>query len=445
MVNPWPTATIVRGRERMDAAVPPGTTVAGLLAMSEVDTSDADVRVTHTDGRPADPAAVIGLDVPSGVLLAVTHATASRAAAEQAERGRTNTWLTAGPAEVAAVLLAAALGAVGATHLGSAAGALPDAVRWMAAALALVVAAPLIRAPHARTPAGALVVPGLLALPTAALVPASAPLAAALGVVVVLIAAALVALVLHLEDAHPVRLAASAAWALTAATVTGAVLLGRTAHETGALVLALAVVLVRLAPSRSLPVPETQLIDLPLLMTAAPRVRAPETLPPSRITGRRVQRTVRWAQGVTATLLASGSLLAVVGGLLLQPGWAPRGFAGWGTVVLLVCASAALALVPRADASGVGRWLPRLASASVVAAAAWHLAATDPSRLPVLLATLVVATGLLPLLTVALTRDPRSALVGHMADVLQAWSLGLVLPAAFAASGLFDLFREVLS
>lgn len=444
MATPWPTATIVRGDSRTDAAVPPGTTVAGLLAMSEVDTSDDELIVILSDGSLADPAAIIGDDVPSGVLLAVTNATASRDAVERALREEPNEWLIHGPGEIAAALLSAALGVVGILPLMVHLPTFPDLHRWAASAFAFVMALPLVRSPHARTPGFALVVPLLLALPITSVIPVAVPLSDQLTLVVGMILTSVIAFLLNLTQRDAARLASAGSWALFTAVITLAVLLERSAHETATLVMAAAVVVIRLAPSQTLPVPETQLLDLPLLTTSAPTVRATPSPPPARITGRRVRRTVLWARGGTSTLTAAGSLAAAIAVFFVNPPLSPSGFQGWGTVVVLICTAAALALVPRADASAVGRWLPRLAAITIVGTVAWKFVEADPTNILTVLAVIIVSAGLFPLLTVALTREPRPALLGHLGDIAQGWSLALVLPAAFAASGLFDLFRELL-
>ncbi len=446
MAAPWPTATIVRGETRTDAAVPPGTTVAGLLAMSEVDTSDVGVSITLPDGSPADLGAIIGGDVPSGVLLAVTDATATRDAAERAGHEDPSDWLVHGPGEFAALLLSSALGMVAVLPLLLGLPTLDDSLRWGAAALGILLAIPLTRTRHARTPGFALLVPALIGFPLASLVPLSLPFVRPLTLVTGLVVTAVVAFLLHLVQRDSVRLASASAWAGGAGLVTVAILLDRSAHETAVLILAAAVVLIRLAPARSLPVPETQLLDLPLLMTSAPTVRSAPVTEPSRITGRRVNRTVTWAGGATATLFGAGFTAAAAAGLFfdLEPTLEPSGFKGWGTLILFVCAILALSLIPRSDASATGRWLPRLAAVTLVGVWVWRVIGADIGS-PALFATLIVGAGLIPLLSVALTREPRSALLGHMADIIQGWSLALLLPAAFAASGFFDLFREVLS
>ena len=88
MAMPIPaTATVARGQERRDIAVPPGTTVAGLLAMLHLDTT-GEVVVARADGRPVALSASIGGDLPSGVLLALTDPDAVVAARARANAGR---------------------------------------------------------------------------------------------------------------------------------------------------------------------------------------------------------------------------------------------------------------------------------------------------------------------------------------------------------------------
>ena len=43
------------------------------------------------------------------------------------------------------------------------------------------------------------------------------------------------------------------------------------------------------------------------------------------------------------------------------------------------------------------------------------------------------------------TREPRSALLGRIGDLVQGLALTLLVPAAIVAAGLFDMVREVAS
>ena len=55
-------ATIEQAGTRSDVAVPVGTTVSGLLAMMNVDTSTGDVRITLPSGRLVSPSQALGRD-----------------------------------------------------------------------------------------------------------------------------------------------------------------------------------------------------------------------------------------------------------------------------------------------------------------------------------------------------------------------------------------------
>ena len=58
--------TVVDSSQREDYVIPVGTTIAGLLALIEVDLTKLSARLTLGGGRPVDVGAVIGRDIPSG-------------------------------------------------------------------------------------------------------------------------------------------------------------------------------------------------------------------------------------------------------------------------------------------------------------------------------------------------------------------------------------------
>ena len=55
-----------------DLVVPLGTTVTGLLSMLDIDSSDPSLQITGADGRPLNLGAVLGTDLPQGVLISIT-------------------------------------------------------------------------------------------------------------------------------------------------------------------------------------------------------------------------------------------------------------------------------------------------------------------------------------------------------------------------------------
>ena len=211
------TATIARGTDRTDVAVPPGTTIAGLLAMLHIDTSDADLRVALPDGRRAELGSVIGGDLPSGVLLAVTGAEATEAARTQAVRDTDEAWGRIF-AVSAAALLSVALGALLVAPFAGAPTSL--AVRVVAgvitAALALTLA---LDSRLLAGPAGAVLAPALFGLPAVAAIDPTGPAAASLAVAAALVAAGLASIAAWLWSRHPCAAAAAALWGSLALVV----------------------------------------------------------------------------------------------------------------------------------------------------------------------------------------------------------------------------------
>lgn len=446
MITMRATATIARGPERTDVAVPDGTTIAGLLAMLHIDTSDADVTVALPDGTPADLGAVIGDELPSGVLLAVTDARATAAASALALRASDEARFTGATGTAAATLFATALGC--ATLLAPLAepGIVPPWGRLAGGALVLAVTAALARRPDLRTrPGWALVLPLLFGLPFAALVEPGTPVAVPVAVALVLVAAALAAFAGWLRTGSAATAAAAVLWGAVALAVGAGLVAGAGSGALAPLVLAAGVFTVRLAPGFALPVPESQLLDLPLVTTSAPAVRALELPPPARVTRRRVAHTLDFASAVTATATLGGATLAVVAGTLLARVAAPEMMPGQAALVAIAAAVVALALLPRGTRSPLVRIAPRVAAATLLAGATGVLVGRGVLPAPVAAAGLICLAALVALGAVLMSREPASALLGRAADLTQGLALTVVVPAAILAAGVFDLVREVAS
>lgn len=440
------TATIVRGEDRQDVAVPPGTTVAGLLAMLHVDASDADLAVALPDGRPAGLGSVIGDDLPSGVLLAVTGVRASAATADRAVEASGEARFSAAVAATAGVGFSAALGLAAVVAPLALPDAMPVWVRLAAAALALATAMPLARRrPFASSPGGALVLPGLLGLPFAVVVPPATTGAVPVSLAVGLIAAALAAGVLWLRTGGPQASAAAALWGSVAVLVPVAIMLGAGTGLLAPALLAATVVAVQLAPRYAVTVPEAQLLDLPLVTTSAPTVRAPEVPPPSRVTRRRVAGTIDRATALTDTATLGACALAGPAGLLAVGVADPATLSGQATLATVGVAVVALALAPRTTRSGLVRSAPRVAAALLLAGAAAVLAVRGLVGVPVLAAALALVATAVPLGTVAATAGPASPLLGRLADLAQGLALAALVPGALLSAGLFDVVRELAS
>lgn len=445
MATALASATVSSGDARADVAVPAGTTVSGLLAMLHIDTADADLAVTLADGRPADLGAAIGRDLPSGVLLAVTGARASQRAEVEARRSSEAAWSADALGPAMALVFSAALG-VGLQALPLLGWAeVEPLVRGAGAMLGLATGVPLVVRPLAARPVGAVGVPAVLGLAALALVPPGLPGAGSLAVVVWLAAAFLVAGISWLVRRGPVAAAGAAVWGWTSLAGTALALVGPPLPTAAALLAALGTIVVSVVPALAVRVPETQLLDLPLLTTSASAVRSPELPPPSRITGRRVARTLADATGIAETVAIGGVALSVAMAPLAAPLLEAGGVSGAAAWVAVVAQVLALALTPRAQRSRLLRTAPRLGAAAVAALIVSRLAGGGTMPLPVLVGGLVVLALGVWLLGLPAERRQPSALLGRLAEIGQSLALLSLVPATVLGSGLFDLIRQAAS
>lgn len=441
------SATVTYGTQRDDVAVPTGTTVAGLMAMLHIDTSDGALTLTRSDGRPADLAAVIGSDLPSGTVLAVSGARASeQARAEAAHSQRDDKYI--GAAATAAAVLFAGLVELGVlvVPLLLQLDMVPAAfARYGAAGGAFTVALALAFRPSVRrAPGGAFALPALLGVPAvAAIQPGPTPIpqiATTVGLWAIVVAAFL----LWLATRRPSSVAAAAMWGGLAVIASVGMYLGAGPAAVAPLVLALAVLTVRVAPDFALPIPETQLLDLPLLATSASAVRTVDVPAPGRVTRRRVDFAVGYAQDVTETLTVAGVVLAVAASALVVP-LIGTTLQGWGAIVALATAALGLSLMARGNRSPLVRRLTRFGAVGVVAAIA--LVGVGSGLIgPFAAGGALVAIAVFVVFgAVAATRDEGSPLLGRLGDVLQGMSLVLLVPSAVLAAGLFDIVRQAAS
>ena len=64
--------TVTDASGTQDLIVPLGTTVTGLLSMLDIDSTDPSLQITGADGRALNMGAVLGTDLPQGVLISIT-------------------------------------------------------------------------------------------------------------------------------------------------------------------------------------------------------------------------------------------------------------------------------------------------------------------------------------------------------------------------------------
>ena len=447
------TATIAHAAGRTDVAVPAGTTLAGLLALLRIPVGP-DISIALPDGTPADLDAALGTDLPSGVLLSVAGTRATADATARAVQAGDEAWFTRWAATAGGVGLAAVLGwGLLAAPFLTGVPPLPLPARVVSGVALVAIVLTLLRGPGLRGaalrgpglagPLGALGVPALLA-PAAVLVSdPTDPAGRAVALAAMLLLAALAANALHLPGRQPATGAAAAVWGALALGVSLAPLAGVPGTVVAPALLVIAVAVVLLAPRFAVGVPESQLLDLPLLTTVAPAVRTPPVAPPSRITRRRVDRTVAEAAAITDTCVLGGAVVAVAAGAVLLAAVDPGTLSGQAALGTTAVAALVLALSTRGRRSPVVRWAPVAAATALAGLAATALLRTGWSVVAIGAGVVVLAL-VLVLGTLAVTRRP-SALPGRLADLAQGLGLVLLLPGAFLAAGLFEWIWQAAS
>ena len=95
-----------------DLVVPLGTTVTGLLSMLDIDSSDPSLQITGADGRPLNLGAVLGTDLPQGVLISITSGRERQRQEQRAIERASDPWFRPSLALSICALLAFAMDAV---------------------------------------------------------------------------------------------------------------------------------------------------------------------------------------------------------------------------------------------------------------------------------------------------------------------------------------------
>lgn len=192
-------------------------------------------------------------------------------------------------------------------------------------------------------------------------------------------------------------------------------------------------------------IPATQLLDMPLVTTSAPTVRSPEVPSPSRITGRRVNRTVTDATSRTRLVQYVGLGLIFVGAPVI---YSMVGIHSTRQIacLVLVCASViALVVVPRERRWASSRVVPRVGALILLATLLISPASRGLVGNAYAAAALVVLGCVSLMWTRMRAEQDHAPLIGRFADIFQALSLTVIFPASFFAADLFDLIRQVAS
>ena len=450
--------TVVGSSHREDYVIPVGMTIAGLLALIEVDLTKLSARLTLGGGRPVELGAVIGRDIPSGAVITIVGMQESAQAVADDQRSRNNRRFRPALTATAFVFVASVVSLLGVL--------LPVLALYrdgydMLPSLATDTWGRLAPSNAARgfalvtccTAAGVSV--GVAATP----LPGSPTL---LPVIVTWSCLIVASLVLFARPTPSARVNVQC-FALIAVTVTVASLSALSSIRFAPLIFTAAIFFVSLSPHLALQVPDHQVLDLPLVMKRLPSIRLTVLQPPSRITPLRVNKTLAEAYDRSRTILWNTTIVALISGLLTayqMPVGEETPYAGYATLALCLLAILALVTNARSKRDRLTHYGPRLAALAIWVtlffAPGWDrylLRSTGESSAPTLtFAQHVILPLSLCLLAVivpvvALIRSGRepSALVGRIIDIIQGLSLTLLLPAATYGSGLFDLvWRKVL-
>ncbi|RRD51277.1 hypothetical protein EII12_08555 [Buchananella hordeovulneris] len=446
MAGSLTSATIVDVYGRHDVAVPTGTSLGGLLDHLGIDHTPGTLVVADNNGKTVDLDDVFGSHLPPGSLLTITRGTDTRQAEVRAITEATRSWFHPVLGLVAAFGILIVLEATLVAEVWLAQTWAPAWLRWALAALCLALSLALLArrrvwtSPWLCPPTTAcvgLAVAGLLtpdALAAASLLPTLAAWGALMG-----------ALLAWTLTRGTVLLTAAYVWAGLAITATVQATLGVPWTQLAPFVQVLATVGVTVAPQYTFRVPDSQLLDLPLVTTSAPTVRAPAVVAPAPITHRRVERSLREATARGQVLLLFCCTLVAVTALLNVQLIGLATWAGRAALALQLACLGVLLVTPRHHRERGARALPRLTALVLVLATALGSPLLPQVGAATMGAMLVVAACGVCVGTVLHTAKPTTPLFGRFLDLVEAFSLLTLLPAASLAAGLFTLVRQVMS
>jgi hypothetical protein len=406
--------------------------------MLQIDTASGRLTITLSDGTAVDPGSVIGGDLPTGVLLAVAETIASRAAAQIAKAQTTG--LRKAGAIVGTVMFAAAADGVLAAALADVF-TLNDWARYGLAALSLLTVLTLMIFTGSIFKSwGAICLPLLAGGVVMAFLDPTSPYGWRVCVPLVCCAAFGIALVAWLWRRLGASLAAMLFWAVIAALASLAAVFDWGIETMSPVMLALAALAVNVVPEYALRVPDTQLVDMPLLTTFAPTLRVPAVDSPTRITDVKTRRTLYDAQGILDSVVIGSVLLAVAMAPFVARKVALDSLEGWASIVTLGCAMAALCFV-NPTTSHVARITPRAGAAIMCGVAIWIVLGSGPLSFGIL----VGLAAILVLVACVETNENDTARLGMLTDALRGLGLVLVLPAGALAAGFFEIIWRAMS
>lgn len=446
MTGSLTSATIVDTHGRHDVAVPTGTSLGGLLDYLGIDHSPGTLIIADNNGRVVDLDDVFGSHLPPGSLLTITRGVDTRRAEARLLTQASRSWFHPVLSLVAAfgillVLEGALVGGVWRAQLWA-----PTWLRWLLAALCLVLSLGLLQ--RRRVWSSPWLCPPTTACVGLALAGVLAPDALAAGSLLATLTAwgALVgALLAWTITRGPVLLTAASVWAGLAIFATMQATLGLPWTQLAPFVQVLATVGVAVAPHYTFRVPDSQLLDLPLVTTSAPTVRAPDVVAPSPITHRRVERSLREATARGQVLLLFCCVLVTLSAPITVRLIDMTTWAGRAALALQLACLGVLLVTPRHHRERGARALPRLAALGVALATCVGSPLLSNVGAAPMGALFVVTACALCVGTLLHTAKPTTPLFGRFLDLLEALSLLTLLPAASLTAGLFTLVRQVMS
>ena len=430
--------TVTDASGTQDLIVPLGTTVTGLLSMLDIDSTDPSLQITGADGRALNLGAVLGTDLPQGVLISITSGRERQIQEQRAIERTSDPWFRPSLVLTICGLLGWATLTVG--------------------ALSLVLCLVMLYQRRVHTNAGLLCAwtlsagisfLGLLPALGNARIYAEASQIMTMSQVAALLfplwGATGVALGLWLWHSTPLSSAHAVSWGILTGCATVLTFLDAPLHRVAPFAIAFAVCAITASPSLSVRIPATQLLDMPLVTTSAPTVRSPEVPSPSRITGRRVNRTVTDATSRTRLVQYVGLGLIFIGAPVI---YSMVGIHSTRQIacLVLVCASViALVVVPRERRWASSRVVPRVGALILLATLLISPASRGLVGNAYAAAALVVLGCVSLMWTRMRAEQDHAPLIGRFADIFQALSLTVIFPASFFAADLFDLIRQVAS
>lgn len=430
--------------EQLDVSVPSGTTLSGLLSMLGVSLVGSEQQIVSSDGAPVHGGDVIGRSIPSGTLLIVRDNTLTSRGTVRGSAMASNeapyALLARGVLLTLAVLSVVAL--VYVLPSWALFPALSTTFRAVLAGVGMASALLILARGFIYSPLNHLGLTLAVGAFSLGFLPVEGPLSL-LAPVVFSAAASLVSLLVWLVSRNPGSAAITLLWLLTLVVAALSSWFALSLTQVAAFAVLFAVWLGISAGRYSLRIPDSQLIDLPLVRTLAPSVRAPVAKSPAKITLPRVMRTIHDGHDGYTALVVWASLLGLFGMVACSSIIDLDSTRGIASLVLVLGAAASFATVSRHHRIRLSALFMRIPP--VVGVAAVSIALSQ--QVPFLVVALVVllCAAILPLIQLLDGQSTSSVWRSRIADISQSIVL-LSLPiAAVFASGLFDFIRQVAS